>query len=164
MIKRVKKEEWKKALSSLSERNRFRPIEVEDSAHLSSDPLGDLYFLGIRFRGTDAKVTMEVYVCRPQEPRGGFLLASVASPSAVSIDETPEDGVKLISVTHGKQQKFRIRFSGPPSSKARIESIAKIAYFLYERRGGLGGSELEDWADAERHWANWEELIDLKFI
>jgi hypothetical protein len=35
-------------------------------------------------------------------------------------------------------------------SKNLTEKIAKIAYELYEKRGGIHGYALEDWAEAER--------------
>jgi hypothetical protein len=34
---------------------------------------------------------------------------------------------------------------------ARTERIARRAYELYERRGGAGGHDLQDWLEAERH-------------
>jgi outer membrane protein TolC len=33
---------------------------------------------------------------------------------------------------------------------ARTERIARRAYELYERRGGTGGHDLQDWLEAER--------------
>ena len=36
------------------------------------------------------------------------------------------------------------------SPASRFERIAQRAYALYERRGGEGGSAVEDWLQAER--------------
>ena len=42
--------------------------------------------------------------------------------------------------------------SGSPTSspQSRLDRIAQRAYALYERRGGEGGSAVEDWLQAER--------------
>lgn len=36
------------------------------------------------------------------------------------------------------------------SPESRLDRIAQRAYALYERRGGQGGSAVEDWLQAER--------------
>ena len=164
MVKRVKKGEWGAFLAAISERYRFCPITVEEISQSGAHGTEGLYFIGARVCQKIDKTYLEVYVSKPQDPRAGYLFMSVGSPQSLSFDETEQDGVRLISITQDQQQKFRIRFTGPPSSQARMEAIAKVAYFLYERRGGMGGSDLQDWGDAERLFSDWERLIDLKFI
>ena len=164
MVKRVKKGEWETFLATITERYRFCPITVEEITQSGVHGTEGLYFIGARVCQKNDKTYLEVYVSKPQDPRAGYLFISASSPQSVSFDETDQGGVRLISITQDEQQKFRIRFTGPPSSEARMEAIAKVAYFLYERRGGMGGSDLQDWGDAERLFSDWERLIDLKFI
>jgi hypothetical protein len=38
----------------------------------------------------------------------------------------------------------------PPTPESRMARIAQRAYAIYERRGGQGGQELDDWLQAER--------------
>jgi hypothetical protein len=163
MVKRIKKSDWAAVLSSLSERNRFRPITVEGSALTEVDSTMGLYFMGIKLRREDDDVQLDVYVCSPSDARDGFLCSSVPSPQSLSIDETAQDGVRLFTASSGRT-KLQLRFTGPQDTEVRRDVIAKLAYFLYERRGGMGGSELQDWGDAERLLSNWERLIEQKFI
>lgn len=164
MVKRIKKSDWAAVLSSLSERNRFRPVSVEGSASTKGDPTASLYFIGFKLRRQGEDVHLDVYVCSPSDPRVGFLCSSVSSPQSLSVDETAQDGVRLLTATSGTRGKLQLRFTGVRDSEVRRDAIAKLAYFLYERRGGIGGSQLQDWGDAERLLSNWEGLIEQKFI
>ncbi len=40
--------------------------------------------------------------------------------------------------------------STPPDGIPSQEEIARLAYELFEKRGRSGGSDLEDWLEAER--------------
>lgn len=164
MVKRVNKSDWPAVLSSLSERNRFRPVTVEGSALTKVDSTMRLYFMGIKFRRENDDVHLDVYVCSPSDARVGFICSSVTSPQSVSVDETAQDGLRLLTATSGTRGKLQLRFTGSQDSEVRRDAIAKLAYFLYERRGGMGGSQLQDWGDAERLLSNWEGLIEQKFI
>jgi hypothetical protein len=42
------------------------------------------------------------------------------------------------------------QISTPSSPESRYDRIAQRAYALYERRGGTGGSPMDDWLQAER--------------
>jgi hypothetical protein len=164
MVKRIKKADWESLLSSLSERNRFRPITVEGVSGVKADSTARLYFIGVRLREESEGMHLDVYACELHDPRVGFLHCSAVSPESLSVDETRQEGVRLLTVTHGRREKMRLRFAGPLDPEVRRDEIAKLAYFLYERRGGLGGSALEDWGDAERLFSDWERLIEQKFI
>jgi hypothetical protein len=164
MIKRIKKADWESVLSSLSEGNRFRPMTVEGSSGTRADSTARFYFIGVTLREGGEGMHLDVYACQMHDPRVGFLHSSVASPESLSFDETKQEGVRLLTVTHGRGEKMRLRFIGPLDPEVRRDEIAKLAYFLCERRGGLGGSALEDWGDAERLFSDWEQLIEQKFI
>lgn len=164
MVRRIKKSDWAAVLSSLSERNRFRPITVEGSAVKKGDSATGLYFLGIKPRRQGEDVHLDVYVCSPSDPRVGFLCSSAPSLESLSVDETAQDGIRLFTATSRAGGKLQLRFTGSQDSEVRRDAIAKLAYFLYERRGGIGGSQLQDWGDAERLLSNWEGLIEQKFI
>ena len=164
MVKRIKKSDWTSFLSSLSERNRFRPITVEGDTRAKGDSTTRLYFIGVKLRRQGEDVHLDVYVCSPSDARVGFLSSSVPAPQSLSVEETTQDGVRLLTATYGTRGKMQLRFTGPLDSEVRRDTIAKLAYFLYERRGGLGGSELQNWGDAERLLSNWEGLIEQKFI
>jgi hypothetical protein len=164
MVKRIKTSDWATVLSSLSERNRFRPITVEGGALTKVDSTMRLYFIGIKIRRENDDVQLDVYVCSPSDARAGFLCSSVLSLKSLSVDETAQDGVRLLTATSGTRGKLQVRFTGSQDAEVRRDAIAKLAYFLYERRGGLGGSALEDWGDAERLFSDWECLIEQKFI
>jgi hypothetical protein len=164
MVRRMKKSDWAAVLSALSERNRFRPITVEGSTLTKGDSATMLYLLGIKPRRKGEDVHLDVYVCSPSDLRVGFLCSSVATPQSLSVDETTQDGVRLLTATSGARGKLQLRFTGSQDSEVRRDAIAKLAYFLHERRGGMGGSELQDWGDAERLLSNWEGLIEQKFI
>ncbi|MGA9362942.1 MAG: hypothetical protein WBW16_01085, partial [Bacteroidota bacterium] len=69
MVRRIKKSDWAAVLSSLSERNRFRPITVEGSAVKKGDSATGLYFLGIKLRRQGEDMHLDVYVCSPSDPR-----------------------------------------------------------------------------------------------
>jgi len=164
MVKRIKKGDWESFLSSLSERNRFRPMTVDGGTRVEADSSMRLYFIGMKLQREDDDVHLDVYGCSPSDPRVGFLCCSVPPPRSLSLDETADEGVRVVTATYGTRGKMQLRFTGPQDSEIRRDVIAKIAYFLYERRGGMGGSELQDWGDAERLLSNWERLIELKFI
>ncbi|MEK6570189.1 MAG: DUF2934 domain-containing protein [Bacteroidota bacterium] len=164
MIKRYKKEDWDKFLNILSQSNRFCPITLEETGEPESRVQEGLHFIGALLGEENDARHLDIYVCKPQDARVGFLITSISSPQSLTTNETSKEGIRSLTVSHGKQQKCRIRFEGQPSSEVRRESIAKVAYCLYERRGGIGGSEFQDWGDAERLFSDWERLIEQKFM
>jgi hypothetical protein len=164
MVKRIRRSDWATVLSSLSERNRFRPITVEGRILTKVNSGARLYFLGIKPRRDGEDMHLDVYACSPSDPRAGFLCSSVLSLKSLSINETAQDGVRLITATSGTGGKLQVRFTGSQDTEVRRDAIAKLAYFLYERRGGMEGGDLQDWGDAERLLSNWESLIEQKFI
>ena len=44
----------------------------------------------------------------------------------------------------------KVQGRNPAASANSAEDIARVAYQLFERRGGIHGHDLEDWLEAER--------------
>ncbi|CUU00707.1 Protein of unknown function (DUF2934) [Candidatus Kryptobacter tengchongensis] len=62
------------------------------------------------------------------------------------------------------KSKYIVKIFGRPNDEMRRETVAKVAYFIWERKGGIGMQELENWAEAERVVRDWMRVFSDGFI
>jgi hypothetical protein len=98
---------------------------------------------------------------KPNEARSHLSMEGGVSPAPVRRSRTPRAKAAAASASNGNAEHESSRiavetapaFSSEPNySPSDYEEIARLAYYLWEARGGQGGSPEEDWFNAEQEY------------
>jgi hypothetical protein len=163
MERRIRKAEIENFLLDFSRRNQFKPMVVERASGRRRERMvEDVYFLGFYCK-------MEI---------GGadkiFLFKATMDYRFIGEVVFEVENVKDVSFTKGAEideivfrfnkLRYIVKVFGRPNDNMRRETIAKVAYFIWERKGGIGSQELENWAEAERVVQDWIRIFTDGFI
>ncbi|CUT01152.1 Protein of unknown function (DUF2934) [Candidatus Kryptobacter tengchongensis] len=163
MERKIKKSEVEQFLIEFSRRNQFKPMVVELSIGRKKERvLEDAYFLGFHCKleigGGD-----KVYLFRATKNYQFigeivFVIDGLKEVSFIKETEIEEVALKF------DKSKYIVKIFGRPNDEMRRETVAKVAYFIWERKGGIGMQELENWAEAERVVRDWMRVFSDGFI
>lgn len=163
MEKKVKKSDVVSFLTDFSRRNQFKPMVVELARGRKKERvLEDIYFLGFHCKmeigGGD-----KVYLFKATKNYQfiGEIVFEIGGLKEVSY--VRESEIEKVILKFDKM-KYIVKVFGRPNNEMRRETIAKVAYFIWERKGGIGSQELENWAEAERVVQDWVRVFSDGFI
>lgn len=98
---------------------------------------------------------------KPNEARSHFSMEGGAAPAPARRSRTTHAKAAAAAADNGNAEKetSRIAVAAAPASinqqnysPSDYEEIARLAYYLWEARGGQGGSSEEDWFRAEEQF------------
>ncbi len=160
---KIRKSDVDSFLIDFSRRNQFKPMVVElASGRKRERVLEDAYFLGFH--------------CKMEIGSGDKVYLFKATRNYQFIGEIVFEAGGLKGVSYAKESeiekvvlkfdrmKYIVKVFGRPNNEMRRETIAKVAYFVWERKGGIGTQDLENWAEAERIVQDWVRIFSDGFI
>ncbi|CUS85367.1 Protein of unknown function (DUF2934) [Candidatus Kryptonium thompsonii] len=163
MEQKIKKLDVPGFLTDFSRRNQFKPMVVELASGRKKERfLENAYFLGFH--------------CKMEIGSGDKIYLFKATKNYQFIGEIVFEISGLKEVSYGKESeiesvilkfdkaKYIVKVFGRPNNEMRRETIEKVAYFIWERKGGIGSQELENWAEAERIVQDWVRVFSDEFI
>lgn len=163
MEKKIKKTEVVNFLTEFSRHNQFKPMVVEKVIARKRERVAeDVYFLG--------------FYCKTEVGSGDKIFLFKATKNYQFIGEIvfELDNIKDVSylkdveieqvAIKSDKVKYVVKVFGRPNNEMRRETVAKVAYFVWERKGGIGSQELENWAEAERIVQDWVRIFEDGFI
>lgn len=163
MEKRIKKSEVEQFLIDFSRRNQFKPMVVELSSGRKKERIiEDVYFLGFHCKmeiGSGDKVYL-FKATRNYQFIGELVFVVDGVENISFIKEAEIEGVIL----KFDKSKYIVKVFGRQNDEMRRETVAKVAYFVWERKGGIGMQEIENWAEAERIVQDWVRIFSDGFI
>lgn len=163
MEQKIKKSDADSFLTDFSRRNQFKPMVVElASGRKKERVLEDVYLLGFHCKmeigGGD-----KVYLFKATKNYQfiGEIVFEISGLKEISY--VRESEIEKVILKFDKM-KYIVKVFGRPNNEMRRETIAKVAYFIWERKGGIGSQELENWAEAERIVQDWVRIFSDGFI
>ena len=163
MADRIKKSEIKNFLIEFSRRNQFKPMVVEKGVGRKKERIfEDVYFLGFHCR-VEIGSGDKIYLFRATKDYQyiGEIVFEIENPKGILFDKDGE--IDSVTIT-ARGSRFIVKVFGRQNEEMRRETIAKVAYFIWQRKGGIGSQELENWAEAERIVQDWERIFTEGFI
>ncbi len=163
MEKKIKKDEVVNFLINFSRHNQFRPMVVEKVIGRKKERIAeDIYFLGFHCK-TEIGGGDKIFLFKATKNYQFigeivFELGDIKDVSYLKDAEIEQVAIKSDGV------KYVVKVFGRPNNEMRRETIAKVAYFIWERKGGIGSQELENWAEAERIVQDWVKIFEDGFI
>ncbi len=163
MEQKIKKSEIESFLTDFSRRNQFKPMVVEKASGRKKERiLEDVYFLGFYCKMEMGNAD-KVFLFRATKDYRfiGEIIFEVGNLKSLSFVKGFEVDEVILKFD---KTKYIVKVFGRPNDEMRRETIAKVAYFIWERKGGIGSQELENWAEAERVVQDWVRIFREGFI
>ncbi len=160
---KIKKSEIENFLIDFSRKNQFKPTVVDRASGRKKERIvEDAYFLG--------------FYCKMKMGDADKIFLFKATTDYRFIGELvfEIDNIKDVLFLRGTEideiifklgrSRYIVKVFGRPNDNMRRETVAKVAYFIWERKGGIGSQELENWAEAERIVQDWVRIFTDGFI
>ncbi|MCS7230082.1 MAG: DUF2934 domain-containing protein [Candidatus Kryptonium sp.] len=164
MAKKIKKSDVEQFLIDFSRKNQFKPMVVESASGRKRERiLEGAYFLGFHCK-TEVGSKDKVYLFKATTNYQfiGEIVFEIDGLEEISFNKGTE--IEEVSLKSDKSKKYIVKVFGRPNDEMRRETIAKVAYFIWERKGGIGTQDLENWAEAERIVQDWSRIFSDGFI
>lgn len=160
---KIKKSEIENFLIDFSRRNQFKPMVVEKSSGRKKERiLEDAYFLGFYCKMAMGNADKIFLFKATKDYRFiGEIVFEIEALKDLSFAKGSEIDEVIFRLD---RMKYIVKIFGRPNEEMRRETIAKVAYFIWERKGGIGSQELENWAEAERVVQDWIRIFREDFI
>lgn len=163
MERKIKKSELRNFLVDFSRKNQFKPIVVERASGRRKETiLENAYFLGFHCKmeiGGADKVFL--FKATTDYRFIGELVFEIDNIKDVSFLKRTEIDVIIFRFD---KSRYVVKVFGRPNDNMRRETVAKVAYFIWERKGRIGSQNLENWAEAERIVQDWVKIFTDGFI
>lgn len=161
--KKIKKSEIEWFLIDFSRRNQFKPMVVElIKGRKKEESIAGVYFLGFHCK-TEIGSEGKIYLFKATKDHRfiGEVIFVIDKLKEISVSKEVE--IEKVELKSGGS-KYIVKVFGRPNDEMRRETIAKVAYFIWERKGGIGMQDLENWAEAERIVQDWVRIFSDGFI
>jgi len=154
MSKEVKRTDWSRFLKRFSAKNRYRPIEVSitnSNSHHEESSLKPAPFLGVAI-SKNGRLIDGVQVISgkwdPEKVTEPVLTVKDPDRMLVETDGDGRDACLRIRAKDGSETCLNL--TGETQEWQADVWVEKVAYAIYQRRGGQPGRHTGDWLEAEQ--------------
>lgn len=164
MQKEVKRTSWSKFCRKFSSDNQYRCGRLGRSSKGSTQvALGSEYpFLGITIKKKGRLIDgIQIIAGRGDAEQVLDTVFSLKNPSKLMVEEDKSGSVSKLEVQSKDGDILRLELEGGKERQQFYSLVEKVAYNIYERRGGVPGGDWNDWIEAERKVKDAESQLTL---
>ena len=152
MSKEVKRTSWSRFLKRFSAKNRYRPIEVSITTPYSEkSTLKPVPFLGVTISKNGRLIDGVQVMGGKWDPENVTEpVWTVREPARMLVDKDGQGIDACLRIQSKDGSEVCLNLIGDTQSWQADDLVEKVAYALYQRRGGQPGQDTGDWLEAER--------------
>jgi hypothetical protein len=164
MKKEVKRSVWSKFCRKFSSDNQYRNGRLGRSSKESTQvALGPEYpFLGISLEKKGRLIDgIQIIAGRGDAEQILDTVFSLKNPDKLMVEEDSAGNVSRLEVKSKEGHSLMLELEGGKERQQFYSLVERVAYNIYERRGGVPGGDWNDWIEAERKVKDAESQLTL---
>ena len=152
MTKEVKRNQWAQFFRKFNASNQYRHVRVSfrDKDSAREFPLYENPFLGLALEKKGRLIDgVQFYAGRADSDIVSEPVISLKQPERILVEKDETGSERRITIKTRDGLEATADLGDYDSEKGR-RLVEKVAYSIYQKRGGRHGNDADDWLEAER--------------
>lgn len=153
MVKEIKRNHWSKFCRKFSSDNKYRHMNIDFSGKAEPDARvsGDFPFMGLTLEKRGRLIDgIKLHAGWPGPDQVTHPIISIKQPASVILEKDKSGIDRRLKVRTKEGSETTVDLHGGDDEDRYRIFVEKVAYSIFEHRGGSHGDDIHDWLEAEK--------------
>jgi len=153
MAREIRRNVWARFCRKFSLENQYRyvSVSVEDNNKRNNEVVIDAPLIGLALEKKGRLIDgLQIYSVWDSHDEVINPVLTVKQPAKVILDMDDQGKDKRLTIQSREGRLATIELRGEKDVQKQRTLVEKVAYRIFEQRGGTNGSDMQDWLEAER--------------